>query len=420
MRLLLLLLLQTQDPREAAADSFLKFGQLCVAQKAYADARVAFDTALSFADRESIRDEIKKVQGQLDAFTPDGLKKVASERAKTHAALEKIGFRWYPPHCRWVAKADIAKLDAEQEFIDGEWRDKDAVAALNKKHGTWDDPWVLSDGLHEVHTTVTYRFALRLMNYTTAFRSLLLSRFPDWDLRAPTAGKLGIYLTETQREFREQGRKVTNGGFDPASVRAAAYYLHSNKSLEPCLLTLEPMGLDGNLKNATEEYLLYVFRHELAHQIFYEYSKYDSDTSRAAKGCVWAYEGIAEFMTAFELENATWRLAHREKYVLGDLTQSGAFAWMKANSGKAPTINELARLSREAMRTRENYNTAATFVYFLLYGTNGKGRAPLLKVLGITHKDRDTETTFDEAFKGMDRAALQQQFVRFAKGLKIE
>ena len=444
--IIVLILLAAQEPRATAAGELAKLARTCADGGDFSGARRELRRAIAISESATLKEELAKLSAKDDAVRPEAVAGIAAERKRAHdaaaealagdatnlallkvhlpgceSAFEKLGLAWFATYSSWVAKGDVAKLEAGQEEIDGAWRDTEAVAALNRKHSTWEDPWVLDDGVHELRTTLPLRSARRLLHYITAYRAFFLSQFAgDWDLRPP-AGKLPIVATAKQAELRDLVLKHTKGAMDVTqSVHAAAYYLYTPEPLNPCFVTLEPTNLKGEPFTITVDDVIRTLTHELTHQICFEYSKHDSDRTRSVEHQMWAVEGLAVFVPNYALERGAWRLTRVRSFKMGEKAGHAPFAWAKENAGKMPSIDLLVATRRAQFTTGENYMTSATLVYFLLEGGGGRHRRRLLSLLDTVHRIRDKESTFDEAFKEIDRKALQEEFRKFVEAIPIE
>jgi hypothetical protein len=440
------------------ADELIKLSNLCASYKAYSEGRAECERGLRVFDSPKLQNEIKKLAGKkdgppktfaqrLEVERPKALEKCSliladlaaacSKQGRTEAferyvraiqqdfpsekALAKLDLAWFEPYRKWVSRDDAKKLEAGQERVDGKWLDPAALEASNRKHSTWDAPWVESDGVHELRTTVPLRTARRLLAYITAYRAFFLQEFGGgWDLKPPS-GKLPVILTETQPALREQMKKRVGDATLPGGMQGAAYYMSSNMPLNPCFVTLEPTDATGRTLKVGIDDVLRTLTHELTHQIAFEYSKHDCDSTRLTQHQFWAVEGLATFMQGHVFEKGVWRLRQPRLIPLGgNLFEQGSFTLCVEHLDRLPPLAKYMAQSQAELMTLENYSIAATLAYFLLRGEEGAYRASFLKLLERVHKVRDTEKTFAECFEGVDTRDLDAQFRRFAEKIKLE
>ena len=67
-----------------------------------------------------------------------------------------------------------------------------------------------------------------------------------------------------------------------------------------------------------------------------------------------------------------------------------------------------------------NYHQAATLASFLLEGEGGKYRKQFVKLLQAVHRVKDTSSTWEKAFPGVDRDQMQREWVRFVKAIELD
>lgn len=459
---LLLLAAAGQDKKEtdalnAAADELLKLSRLCSGNKAYSEARAECERGLRHLDSPKLRDEAKKLEGLKDAPPKTFAKRLDAERPKAHEkcallladaaaaatkrgrteaserhlraiqqdfpsekAFAKLDLAWFDPYLRWLPREEAKKLERGLEQVDGKWLEAPAVEALNRKHATWDDSWVVSDGVHELHTTLPLRTARRLLSYVGAYRAFFLREFAGgWDLRPPS-GMLPVFVTETQQAFREQMKKRA-GNVPLPAVPGAAYYMQTNSPLNPCFVTLEPSDAAGQVWKTGLENVVRPLTHELTHQIAFEYSKHDYDRTRLIRHQFWAVEGIATFMQAHAYEKGAWRLRRPRAIPLNaELAEQGPFTLCVENVDRLPPLSRFLSLTQAEIMTLENYSIAATLANFFLRGEEGAYRAGFVRLLERVHKVRDTETLFAECFEGAELKALDEQFRKFVRQIRLE
>ena len=332
--------------------------------------------------------------------------------------MKKLGLVFFEPYARWVRKKDGERLEAGWEKLEGTWRKPKEVASLNEEHSGWANPWILDDGVHELRTNVALRDALQVLSHITAFREFFLAEFgAEWDLKAPT-GKLPVILTRTQREFRERMQKASPGIRD-TGLSGAAFYFWRNVPLNPCFVTFEPTLVSGQATKVNLEEVLMSVRHEVTHQLAYEYSKHDCDNTRVTAHEFWCVEAIANFMQNYILEKGAWRLVHRKTWASGDGYMEGDFSHCVDNLASLPTLKELFAIRKDGLSV-ETYHMTATVAYFLLQGEEGEHRTSFLKLLERVHKVRDTAKCFDECFRGVDLKDLQAEWESFVRGITLD
>jgi len=446
------------DVLNSLADELIKLSSFCTANKAYSEGRAECERGLRLFDSPKLHNEIKKLAGKkdappkgfaqrLDVERPKALEKCAllladmaaacSKQGRTEAferylraiqqdfpsekALAKLDVAWFEPYRKWTSRDDAKKLEAGQGRVEGKWLDPAAVEVSNRKHSTWDAPWVESDGVHELRTTVPLRTARRLLAYITAYRAFFLQEFGGtWDLKAPS-GKLPVILTETQQALREQMKKRVGELALPSGMQGAAYYMSTNMPLNPCFVTLEPTDATGRTLKVGVDDVLRTLTHELTHQLAFEYSKHDCDPTRLTQHQFWAVEGIATFMQGHVFEKGVWRLRQPRLIPLGgNLFEQGSFTLCVEHVDRLPPLAKYMAQSQAELMTLENYSIAATLAYFFLRGEEGAHRASFLKLLERVHKVHDTDKTFAECFEGVDQRELDAQFRKFVEQIKLE
>jgi hypothetical protein len=329
-------------------------------------------------------------------------------------ALESFDLEWSEELGLLFRKKDAARLAAGDEFIDGAWVDATAVAKLDASHADWKKPWVLSDGVHEVRTTMSRRTARRVLEHVTAFRRVVLDEFVgEWDLRPPK-GSLPVIVTATQEQFRERVSAFPRAAQMPSA--AAAVYVGGSTPLGPCIATFEPRDTDGSVKKIGWPGFLVTLRHEVAHQILYEYSKHGS---AGAEIIGWCSEGIANYLACFEPLKGHWRLRRRAltPFAIGYLP--GPFAWVKSNLERVGPISKRL-LEAGAPATAEAYLADATLAYFLLEGEGRRYRQRMIRLAELVHQGRGDGGSFQKVFGKVDFAKLQAEWEAFVRSLEIE
>ncbi len=347
---------------------------------------------------------------------------LVQSQLKSKVALDKLDLVYFEPYFRWVSRSVSEKLAAGEELHEGEWRDAATVAELDREHATWSDPWIVTDGVHEVRTTVSLRKANRILAYVGAYRRYFLARFGGtWDLRAPT-GKLPLIVTETQVDLQEQTRKFTGGMMaGPQQIQGAAYYLQTSGKLNPCFVTYEPKDATGmTIKIDEFEQLAMPLVHEVTHQIVFEYSKHDYDARRQIQHQFWAVEAIANYMGYHVWDGETFTLTKPRMIPMGAGFVEGPFAWCQNNKRSLPSLASFRAQSHQQFVTVNNYHIAATLAYFLLEGEGGKYRDRFVTMLEAIHKVRDEPGSWGAAFPDVDEATLEKEWLAFVGAIDLD
>ncbi|MBL4849818.1 MAG: hypothetical protein JKY65_30185 [Planctomycetes bacterium] len=343
-------------------------------------------------------------------------------RFKSKAALDRLDLVYFSPYYAWVSQAEAKVLLAGGERHKGKLLDKAAVERLNASHSTWSSPWIVSDEIHEIRTTVGLREAKRTLAYVSSYRNYFLKRFGDaWEFQAPK-GKLPVILTKTQADLESQMRIATRGQqMGTQGIQGAAFYLQSTGSLNPCFVTYEPKEATGRtFKIERFEDLMIPLAHEVTHQIVFEYSKFAADATRQIKHQFWAVEAIANYMGYHSFDGTKWTLRRPNMIPMGGGMIEGPFAHCLHNANELPTLERFTALSQSQFMTVNNYHQAATLASFLLEGEGGKYRKQFIKLLSTVHRVKDSSSTWNDAFPGVDRAAMQREWVKFVKAIKLD
>lgn len=344
-------------------------------------------------------------------------------RFPAQEALDRLDLAYFAPYLRWMSETDAALLERGGELVNGERLEPDAVAALDRRHSSWGDPWRVSDEVHEVRTTLPLRTANQILAFVAAYRRYFLERFGSmWDLRPPT-GKLPLVVTRTQVELRERLRAEAGPQADGAlaGMQGAAFYLQTNGTLNPCFVTYEPVDVTGARFTIERfEQLVIPLVHEVTHQLAFEYSKHDHDATRQIQHHFWAVEAIANFMGYHVLEDGRWRLTHPRTIPMGQGLLEGPFAWCVNNRSSLPPLLSFMQQSPQQFLTVQNYHIAATLAYFLLEGEGGKYRASFVKLLERVHRVHDTADAFARCFPGVDLEAMQAEWLRFVGEIDLD
>lgn len=347
--------------------------------------------------------------------------KLIQTRFPSQAALDKLDLVYFAPYYAWVSKTEAALLKSGGERHGGKALNASAVQALDQRHATWSNPWVVSDEIHEVRTTVGLRKAKQILAYVAAYRKYFLGRFGSlWQLRKPS-GKLPIIVTRTQAELQQQMQKITGGRMGSQGIQGAAFYLQTTGKLNPCFVTYEPKEAGGStFKINNFKQLQIPLAHEVTHQIAFEYSKHDANSMRQIQHHFWSVEAIANYMGYHSFDGTRWTLTHPRMIPMGRGYIEGPFAHCVNNVRTLPSLTRFMGLSRQQFMSVNNYHIAATLAYFLLEGEGGKYRKQFVKLLQAVHRVKDAADTFEACFPGVDRAKMQQEWLRFVKGIKID
>lgn len=449
---------QESAARTKAGDEMAGLARFCASASAYDDARRAWAKALAFApDSKLFRSELDKIKGKKNAPSKGILPQIADRRQKglvkcadllgpvasaylkaersddlarlvalmraqelpAEATLGKLGVVFFEPYLDWRSKKDVERLDAGEEYVDGAWVTSARVAELNAEHADWSNPWVLDDEMHEVRTTQPLRTARRVMAHVTAYRKFFLSYFTgEWDLTPPDV-KLPVIVTGTRAEMDERAEQFTQGaGHTPPG--AAAFYLSTNGTGNPCFVSFEMQAANGPRMKVGFEGLQWQFEHELGHQIAFEYSKHAADMSRLSTDCAWAIEGVAEFLPHYDLVDGAWVLKKPKAIPMGGGAIEGDLAWCHANAASLPPLSKFFAQTYEQFMTPQNYHIAATLAWYLLEGKDRAYRPAFVKLLEVAHQSKADENTFATCFEGVDVAALDAEFRAFCRGIQLD
>jgi len=351
---------------------------------------------------------------------PDAYEQLAN-LAAVHFAPKDVRkqFRavWSEPGFRFVHTSDAKKLKKGHAWLDGKWLKASEIKALDEQHSSWDSPWVLADEVHELRTTLPYCTARRILAHVTAFRCYFLARFGgDWDLRPPK-GKLPVIVTDTHAEMLLRLDALARG--QPGTPRGAAFYLQTNESLNPCFVSLELVQGGRSIKMKVDEVSI-PLQHEIAHQIAFEYSKFDYDRTRPIQHEFWCVEALANFLACLELKEGVWRLTRPRMVRIGGAYAEGDFAWCQKNLGGMPSLEDYRTIPRETFATHENYHIAATAAYFLLEGADGRYRNSFIDLLAEVHRVHESEKSFRKCFPKVDPSQLQGEWEQFVRGIKLD
>jgi hypothetical protein len=329
------------------------------------------------------------------------------------------GTVWFEPYLLWVRAETAERLARGEERVDGAWVSRERVARLDAAHASWDSPWIASDGRHEVRTTLPLRVARSVLAHAGAFRAFLLAELAGaWELRAPE-GPLRVLVTATQAELQAKIRAHAPDGAVP-DVPGAAFYLWDSRRAGPCVVTFEPRDAAGGSTRVEFPQLAYSLRHELAHQIAFEYSRHAARGGGPIRHQFWAVEGFAEFFAHYVPEARGFRLRHPRRIPSPAGFYEGGFAHCAKHLADLPPLAELLATPRARFPTPRNYHMAATAAYFFLHGDGGRRRDGFLRLLAAVHRMEDRPDTFRRCFPDARDGELQAAWEAFVRGLPLE
>lgn len=393
------------------------------------DPRRGFEKSLASKRKRTYRlsakrlgDVAKKLHKAGFASHYESLAALVAGHFGTDAVKSSFGAVWSDLMRAWVHASDAKRIRAGEVHHGGAWLSKREQAELNAKHRTWDAPWVLDDGVHQLRTTLPLRDAQHLLGHIGAFRRMLLASVAgEWDLRPPS-GLLPVVVTETQADLQAQMAKATRGlgGGGGGPQQGAAFYLQSNSALNPCFVTLEPNTMNSGARRVKVEEIYLPMQHELTHQIAFEYSKYDYDQTRGIRYQFWCVEAVANLYEYYVIADGTWRLSRPSKIPMGAGYIEGAFAFTKKNIDRLPSLETLFGYSQREFSTIENYHMSAAVAHFLLHGQDGRYRRAFLRLLATVHRVRETSDTFATCFEGVGAATLQKEWVAYARRIEVD
>ncbi len=437
----------------------VKLARACAAGKAFSEARAELKLGLGLVpeQKKKLEAELAKLATSTDAQAKGFSAKHEAEHEKAHerwagimaelasqyekeglpdradrwvarilenvpseTALAKAGRVSFLPYLDWVRKAEAERLEAGGERIDGAWKTAAEVAELDKKHASWADPWSVSDGVHEVKTTLPYRQARQALAQVGAFRTFLLRQVGSWNT-TPPKGVLPVYLMATYEDFVAQATKLTGQG--PPAGAFAYYAKRAGETLNPCLVTLEINDGRTQVKVSLEQVFTASMRHEIAHQVLFEYAGHES--SKAGNGIVpdlhWCVEGFAMFFQYHEPDSLRrFHLAIRPFVQLGPgHSTKTAFAWCQKNQSKMTPLAEFVKQRGPNYLGEDVYFTGTGLVYFLMEGEGGRYRAPFLRFCEVVHRGLEDGTQFDAELKDTDMKALNASFLEFVSKIQI-
>ncbi|MBI3843162.1 MAG: hypothetical protein HY292_00860 [Planctomycetes bacterium] len=442
---------QDSAAREKCADDLVRLARGLAEQKAFEEARDELRRAMAIAPADAgCRKEFAKLASAAGK-TPDAAReKSTAMREPVHAhcaavladvlkawdgadrpdefarlatsvkaelsgdaALAGFELEWSEDFGLWLRKKDAARLATGAEFIDGAWVEAADVAKQDAAHADWKKPWVLSDGVHEVRTTMSRLTAKRVLEHVSEFRRVVLDEFTgEWDLKAPR-GVLPVIVTATQSEFAAKIREIPAQNNIP---NAAAVYLRGSTALNPCFATFEPKDTDGSTKKVGWPGLLFTLRHEIAHQILFEYSK---QASGGMGSIGWCSEGLANLLACFEPVKGHWRLRRRAEIPFATGYIPGAFAWVQSNFAEVAPLSKLL-VDIGDPTTATAYFVDTVLVDFLLEGDGRRHRASMIKLAQLVHQGGCDATTFGKVFGKVDFPKLQSEWQAFVRSIEIE
>ncbi len=437
--------------RADAAKELFRLGTFCARKKAYDDARAAWRVCVIVepgntkapAKAAKIEDKLPKPsatyaaaydekrgiayekctkllaaaaqfcweQNQADAF--DELCGLVIDHFPSEKIRERLNLVYFKGYAKFVHSDAYKRLRKGDEFVDGRWRTSEEMKKLNAKHATWATRWQIDDGIHRIETNMSLRTARQVMHTITSFRKWYLHEFGDeWPLKPPPR-LLPVLVTRTQKEY---AMVCKLDGTNPPEGAAAFYMPRTHK----CYVTFQPGMQGGGASAVGFEHVAGTLRHELVHQIGYEYSRFAGSGPGNSFGH-FASEGIAEFASQYTLRrDGQWRLwKPREIGISLHGGSAGPIYWVKSNFRHLPDLSELLACKRAKFKVRE-YHWACTFTYFMLEGAERRYRKGYLQVLREVHRYQANKTTWGRAFPDKDLAELAAEFEAFTKKIKID
>ncbi len=373
---------------------------------AYDACAKAIATLVVFSGKNGVWDRFEERVEQLSM-------KLGSE-----AGIQMVGAVYFEPYRKWFNAADAKKLQEGGEFHDGKWLDAKAVAKLDAEHSKWDNPWRISDDVHEIKTTAPLRTAKQLLIHVGAYREFFVKYVADgWELKKPE-GKLPIIVTLTQKDFMEQLEK---DGYHKKGeqIRMAAVYMHGSGPLNPVYATFEPRGEGGGVTEVKIDYVKTVLQHECTHQIATEYSYWNVDHGEDVDSQYWSVEGLATYMESWQLGRTGWKLTHPNPDN-HDQGEDYSFAHCKTNSHLPQSLKGFFDLSHDNFVKADHYALAAGISYFLSEAEGRKYRPGFLKLCEQVHTSRVTKKTLGECFPGQDWEQMHKEYKQFIAGIKLD
>lgn len=335
------------------------------------------------------------------------------------AAVQATHAVYFEPYRRWFNPVEGKRLQDGGDLLDGKWLEAKEVAKLDEQHSKWSDPWVISDEVHEVRTTMPLRQANQILLHVGAYRDFFLKYVSDgWDLRKPDA-KLPIVVTKTHQDYVDQ---MKAGGHlkDGDRITMAAVYMHSPSGIGPVYATFEPADQSGAVHEVNLDYVLNVLQHECTHQIAHEYSKWN-EGSKPEDSQYWCVEGLATFMQSFRRGKTGWKLTHQNpKNAVRGGPDDFAFSFAKDNIHLPQDLRGFFELTHDHFVRADHYNIAAAASYFLLEGEGKKYRKGALKLFETVHQDRSTKKLLDECFPDADWKRMHDEYKRFVNAIQLD
>ena len=434
------------------AGKFAGLAKYCTGQNAFSDAKAQIDLGLELAPDSEV---LKKLKADLkDTGKPPSIewkkkgadriasshKEIADELAKLIKLCTKKGVLdhfedrvefltsalgadgaiagavWFEPYRKWVTEQDKTKLDAGCENIDGKWLKPEQVADLDKKHSTFDSPWVFSDDIHEIKTNISYREAIQVYNHVHAYTQFFLRKFGDeWELKSNDQ-KLPIIVTAKQDDFKNEIKKR---GLNPDDQRLnmEAVYYHGDPG--PVFATKEPRSEGGAVFDAPLPEVMNVLQHEITHELCFEFSRF-AHGSGGAHANKWAVEGFATYMQSWVRDKKGWHFVcpNPKNHEKGD----GLDYWL-AECKDDPTypqqLEGFFAFSNDNFKAKD-YNFGAGICYFLLDGQGGKYRKPMIQCLSLIHQNKATKQSMKECLKDYKLDDVDREYRSFISGIKLE
>lgn len=369
------------------------------------------------AELAKVADAASRADRSLDAARVATLLHV--EFADSAAAAASTA-KWFAPWALFVEQKDVLRLEAGGEFVDGKWLAPDSVKAQDAKHADWDDPWVVSDGVHEVRTTQPLRVASAILHRAAAYREMFTGEFAgEWDL-APPAGLLPIIVAKTRTEMEERMRAFSGESLPPSL--GAAFYAKTERANGPVFVTFETVDVNGRHVVLTLDQLWFLFQHELGHQIAWEYGCRGQPKGRPPEHQFWCVEGLANLMAFHELgADGVWRLTNPRRQPLGDSAFSDCpGAWCQGHPDEIPKLAEFFARDQAAITNIPSYMVATTLARFLLVGADRKYRKSAIDLFRAVHSPGKKDGLFEKCFPGVKVDALDAEFRAFVREMQID
>ena len=438
--------------RRDSGKELMKLARFCVRRKCYDEARAELERAIALdPDGKSQRRELDKLKksGNRDdaaviaeigerrdkvlrncakklgraaiAHSDAGLKESYSrilalfkKHFKEGPWLAEFDLTFLDPPGRWIRTGDAERYKSGWRFINDEFLSPQRIAKLDEDHAVLTNPWVMSDGVHELHSNLGYLETEKLLDKITSFRKLLVAEVADgWELKAPNA-VMPVYVT---RNFDDLRTLAQTFGMSLSPLNPGAY-LHTRDKVGPFLFTAEYKTPGGRIIKG-EGMVDQLLQHELTHQALSEMSKYDSGSGTPAGVYRWVSEGIAEYFTYYRYRDGKWEFARPERIRSGEDARPSAFLWVKRLFKDFPPLARFLKRS-PSLFDGSAYAYSAVFTDFLLNAAECRYREQYLRLLELVHKEKATRESFDLCFKGVEMEAMTADWNMYVEILELE